>query len=344
VITLFLGDRKNSLKYLQTFGSTVYLGDFAMESLRNEVYLVDQWGQKTALLNNLRELPKTVGYHRAEENKIERQEMIDLLKKMRSHKIDLPFSAKDEVYAETRFKATPISDNKLTLGEGASFRENLLKGCDLITKEGDIFRITASMGATVTLDRKHGLTGEEEITVSPDGKEAFLLSQSGAESVWLLKLPPEAILPADLYLPGHSPFPNTASPRYSVSVYNREKDLWEPRLNNTAFPEGGVLHLGRLNDEHRLKDGTVKLKIYGGGAESYWLRQPFAVPDNFVRKSLDERCDSFAVYYEVKATDKTESEPITRKGAFLIQRQWQRGNKHPKSFFAAKSSCFKPFE
>lgn len=346
VVTLFLGDRKNSLKYLQTFGSTVYLGDFAMESLRNEVYLVDQWGQKTALLNHLREIPKTVGYHRAEENKIERQEMIDLLKKLRSHKIDLPFSAKDDVYAETRFKATPISDNKLTLVEGASFRENLLKGCDLITKEGEIFRITASMGATVTLDRKHGLTGEEEVTVSPDGKEAFLLSQSGAESVWLLKLPQEAILPADLYLPGHSPFPNTASPRYSVSVYNREKDLWEPRLNNTAFPEGGVLHIGRLDDEHRQKDGTVKLKISSGGAESYWLRQPFAVPDNFVRKSLDERCDSFAVYYEVEAKSGRDNAPASAKGqgSFLIQRQWQRGNKHPKSFFAAKSHAFKPFE
>jgi hypothetical protein len=343
-LTLFMGNRDNVLKFLSTYDMTVYLGDFALESLRNEVYLIDQWGQKTALLNRLREIPKAAGYHRAEESKIAREELLGFLKKMRSRKIDLPFSAKDEVYAETRFKATPISDNKLTLGEGASFRENLLKGCDLITKEGEIFRITASMGATVTLDRKHGLKGGEEVTVSPDGKEAFLLSQSGAESVWLLKLPPEAILPADLYLPGHAPFPNAAPPRYSVSVYNREKDLWEPRLKNAAFPEGGVLHLGRLGDEHRLKDGTVKLKIYGGGAESYWLRQPFAVPDNFVRKSTDERCDSFTVYYEVKATDKSEIEPITRKGAFLIQRRWRRNELHPKSFFAAKSHLFKPFE
>ena len=344
MVTLFLGDRKNSLKYLQTFGPTVYLGDFALESLRNEVYLVDQWGQKTALLNHLREIPKTAGYHRAEENKIERKEMLDLLEKMRSHKVVLPFLAKDEVFAETRFKAIPLADDKLSFTDGVSFREGLLKGCDLITKEGEIFRITASMGATVTLDRKHGLKGGEEVTVSPDGKEAFLLSQSGAESVWLLKLPPEAILPADLYLPGHAPFPNAAPPGYSVSVYNREKDLWEPRLKNAAFPEGGVLHLGRLGDEHRLKDGTVKLKIYGGGAESYWLRQPFLVPDNLHRKSIDERCDSFAVYYEVKATDKSESEPVTRKGSFLIQRQWLRNEKHPKSFFAAKSSYFKPFE
>lgn len=344
MVTLFLGDRKNSLKYLQTFGPTIYLGDFALESLRNEVYLVDQWGQKTALLNHLREIPKTAGYHRAEENKIERKEMLDLLEKMRSHKVVLPFLAKDEVFAETRFKAIPLADDKLSFTDGVSFREGLLKGCDLIKKDGEIFRITASQGATVTLDRKHGLIGEEEITVSPDGKEAFLLSQSGAESVWLLKLPPEAVLPADLYLPGHAPFPNAASPRYSISVYNREKDLWETRLNDTAFPEGGVLHIGRLDDEHRQKDGTVKIKINGGGADSCWLRQPFLVPDNLHRKSIDERCDSFAVYYEVKATDKTESEPVTRKGSFLIQRQWLRNEKHPKSFFAAKSSCFKPFE
>ena len=107
-----------------------------------------------------------------------------------------------------------------------------------------------------------------------------------------------------------------------------------------------MLHLGRLDDEHRLKDGTIKIKIYGGGAESYWLRQPFAVPDNFVRKSTDERCDSFAVYYEVEAKSGRDNAPASakRQGSFLIQRQWLRNEKHPKSFFAAKSHAFKPFE
>ena len=257
----------------------------------------------------------------------------------------MPFAEKAENYTETKFKVQPVSGNELAFTEGVSFGENLLKGCDLITQDGEVFRITASMGATVTLDRNHGLKGGEEVTVAPDGKEAFLLSESGQESVWTLKLPPEAILPADLYLPGHSPFPNTAPPKYFVSVYNRGKDLWELPLKNAAFPEGGVLHLGRLGEEHRQKDGTIKLKINGCGAEGYWLRQPFLVPDNLVRKNAGDRCDSFIVYYEVEAKSgkKAESSPAKRQGSFLIQRRWQRGVKCPQSFFAAKSSYYKPF-
>lgn len=346
MVTLFLGDRKNSLKYLQTFGPTIYLGDFAMESLRNEVCLVDQWGQKTALFNHLSEIPQAAGYHKAEESKIGRKELAELMKSMRTYMITLPFAAKDEVFTETRFNARPVADDKLAFTDGVSFREDLLKGCDLITKRGEIFRITASAGAAVTLDRNHGLKGGEEATVAPDGKEIFLLGDPGKESVWSLKLPPEALLPGDLYLPGHSPLPNAPAPGYSVSVYNREKDLWEPRLRNTAFPEGGVLHLGRLGEEHRLKDGTVKIKICGGGSDRCWLRQPFLVPDTLVRKSAEERCDSFTVYYEVEVKSGREDAPASakRQGSFLIQRQWRRNESHPKSFFAAKSHLFKPFE
>ena len=265
----------------------------------------------------------------------------ELLGRMHSDKITLPFAEKAENYTETKFKVQPVSGNELAFTEGISFREDLLKGCDLITQDGEVFRITASMGATVTLDRNHGLKGGEEVTVAPDGKEAYLLSQSYDESVWLLKLPPEALLPADLYLPGHAPFPKRPPPVYNASIYNREKDIWEPRLNYAKFPEGGVLHLGRVGEEHRLKGGFIKIKLDGGE----WLRQPFLVPDNLVRKNAEDRCDSFIVYYEVEAKSgkKAESSPAKRQGSFLIQRRWQRGGKCPQSFFAAKSSYYKPF-
>lgn len=337
-ITIFVGNRDNAYKYLRS--QTVYLGDFAVESLRNEINLVDQWGQKTALFNRLREIPKAPGYHKAEENKVERKDIAELLERIHSDKITLPFAEKAENYTETKFKVQPVSGNELAFTEGISFGENLLKGCDLITQDGEVFRITASMGTTVTLDRNHGLKGGEEVTVAPDGKEAYLLSQSYDESVWLLKLPPEALLPADLYLPGHAPFPKRPTPVYNASIYNKEKDLWEPRLNYAKFPEGGVLHLGRVGEEHRLKGGFIKIKLDGGE----WLRQPFLVPDNLVRKNAEDRCDSFIVYYEVEAKSgkKAESSPAKRQGSFLIQRRWQRGAIRPQSFFAAKSSYYQP--
>jgi len=337
-ITIFVGNRDNAYKYLKS--QTVYLGDFAIESLRNEVSILDQWGQKTAIFNSLREIPKAPGYHRVEDNKIERKDITELLESMHSDKIELPFAEKAENFTETKFKVQPVSGNALAFTDGVSFWEDVLKGCDLITKDGEVFRITASMGATVTLDRNHGLKGGEEVIVAPDGKEAYLLNQSYDESVWLLKLPPEALLPGDLYLPGHAPFPNNTLARYNASIYNRELDLWEPRLKSAKFPEGGVLHLGRVGEEHRLKSGLIKIKLDGGK----WLRQPFLVPDNLVRKNAGDRCDSFVVYYEVevKSGKKAESSSAKRQGSFLIQRHWRRGEKHPKSFFAAKSSYYKP--
>ncbi|MBR5902387.1 hypothetical protein IKZ40_08625 [bacterium] len=339
-ITIFVGNRDNAYKYLRS--QTVYLGDFALESLRNEVYILDQWGQKTALFNSFSEIPNSPGYHRAEDNKIERKDIAELMESMHSDKIILPFAEKAENCTETKFKVKPVADDKLTFTDGVSFREDLLKGCDLITKDGEVFRITASTGATVTLDRNHGLKGGEEVIVAPDGKEIYLLNQSYDESVWLLKLPPEALLPGDLYLPGHAPFPRKAVPKYNASVYNRELDLWEPRLKFAKFPEGGVLHLGRVGEEHRLKGGFIKIKLDGGE----WLRQPFLVSDNLVRKNAEDRCDSFVVYYEVEAKSgkKAENSSAKRQGSFLIQRRWRRGEKRPQSFFAAKSHFFKPFE
>ena len=345
-LTVFLGPKQYARDWYRQLGDKIYFGDFQIEMLRNKNYICDQWGQKTTLLTNPDRVPWMVGYHKIKNKETNQEDLEKCLSKFAQRKTTLPFSGRISHLTETRCLAIPSGGNKLVLHKKPAYKENFWKDCDLVTSDGEVFRIMSSKGASVTLDRNHKLKKDTEVLITPDGLDNFLAGPMLPERVWTLKLPKEALLPGDLYLPGHSPLPNVPAPEYTISVYNGQTDKWELRAENASFPKGDVLHLGRITRDHRLPKGEIKIKIVGkgAGANGYWLRQPFLISDNMFRKDKSERCDSFAVYYEVKATDKTESEPITRKGAFLIQRQWERGSKHPKSFFAAKSSYFKPFE
>lgn len=346
-LTVFLGPKEYARHWYRMLGDSVYFGDFQIEMLRNKSYVCDQWGQKTTLLSVPDNVPWLIGYHKIKNRETNREDLERCLKRFSNRKAVLPFSGKISHLTETKCLAIPSGGNKLLLHEKPAFKENFWKDCDLVTPDGEVFRITGSKGATVTLDRNHKLKKETTILITPDGLDSFLAGPILPERVWTLKLTKDALLPGDLYLPGHSPLPNLPSPEYTISVYNSLSDKWEIRAENAVFPEGDVIHLGRITKDHRLSKGEIKIKIVGKGAgpNGYWLRQPFLISDNMLRKEKEERCDSFAVYYEIQALDKREKdkEPTTRKGSFLIQRQWQRGGIRPRSFFAAKSSYCKPF-
>ena len=346
-LTIFLGPKEYARHWYRQLGDSIYFGDFQIEMLRNKSYICDQWGQKTTLLSVPDRVPWMVGYHKIKNKETNREDLERCLKRFANRKAVLPFASKISHLTETKCLAIPSGGNKLLLHNKPAYKENFWKDCDLITSDGEVFRITSSKGSTVTLDRSHKLKKEATVLITPDGRDNFLAGPILPERVWTLKLTKDALLPGDLYLPGHRPMPNIPSPEYTISVYNGLSDKWEIRAENAVFPEGDVLHLGRITKDHRLSKGEIKIKIVGKGAgpNGYWLRQPFLISDNMLRKEKEERCDSFTVYYEIQALDKKEKdkEPTTRKGSFLIQRQWQRGGKRPRSYFAAKSSYYKPF-
>lgn len=340
-LVVFLGPKQYARDWYRQLDDKIYFGDFQVEMMRDKSFLCDQWGQKTTRLNQPSTTPWMIGYRDIKNPETNKKDLENCLKKFVSRKAILPFSGKPGHLTETTALAIPSGGNKLLLHDKPAFKENFWKGCDCLTEDGEVYRIVSSKGAAITLDRNHKLKKEANILITPDGVDRFLAGPILPERVWTLKLTEDALLPGDLYLPGHAPFPDQTKPEYKISVYNALADKWEVRAYNAVFPEGDVLHLGRITKEHRLAKGEIKIKVSGKGAgpSGYWLRQPFLISDNMLRKDKSERCDSFVVTYEISALDKKEkdAEPIVRKGAFLIQRQWERGKTRPRSYFAGKT-------
>ena len=324
-LEILLGSKEAQKKWAPKSGDKIFLADFQKTLHRNLASIADGWGQTIASFETKGLRTQRAGFRRHEKNKLPKELVSLCQKNLAKPAVPLEPVSLPEDCAKTKTSFEPTAPKSLLMLNTPAFRENFWRGWELTLKNGEKFLVTASLGSELTLDRPHKLTEKAEGILSPDGVKEYFVSRRLKEDEFLFKFPEAALLPGELILNGHAPYPNEA-PLFDIALYNFSEGRYEDIIKNQTFAPNDTISLGRITKAQRSKEGTLKLKIsaQGGDLYGYQLSAPAIIPATRLREKNSERAASFLVRCEAKAGGKT------RRSFWLIQRQEGR------ACFAAK--------